>query len=67
MEWAGVPMASIGAAFWGLVFGFAISLLLERADFREEQHAREEKAAREEQAAPEGRVAREEQAPRGRG
>ena len=43
---AGVPMASIGAAFWGLVFGFAISLLLERADFRAEQVAREEQAAR---------------------
>lgn len=31
---AGVPMASIGAAFWGLVFGFLVSWLLEREDFR---------------------------------
>lgn len=31
---AGVPMLSIGAAFWGLVFGFAASFLLERADFQ---------------------------------
>jgi benzoate membrane transport protein len=30
---AGVPLASIGAAFWGLMFGFAASLMLERADF----------------------------------
>jgi benzoate membrane transport protein len=30
---AGVPVAGIGAPFWGLVFGFAVSALLERADF----------------------------------
>ena len=31
---AGLPIASIGAPFWGLVFGFAISALLERDDFK---------------------------------
>ena len=31
---ADVPLASIGAPFWGLVFGFAISALLERDDFK---------------------------------
>ncbi len=31
---ANVPIASIGAPFWGLVFGFALSWLLERSDFR---------------------------------
>lgn len=31
---ADVPIAGIGAPFWGLVFGFAVSWLLERADFR---------------------------------
>ena len=31
---ADVPIAGIGAAFWGLVLGFAASWLLERADFR---------------------------------
>ena len=31
---ADVPVFNIGAAFWGLVFGFAVSWLLERADFR---------------------------------
>jgi benzoate membrane transport protein len=30
---AGVPIANIGAPFWGLVFGFVASALLERADF----------------------------------
>ncbi|MGJ4952297.1 benzoate/H(+) symporter BenE family transporter [Bradyrhizobium sp. HKCCYLS20291] len=30
---ADVPLLNIGAAFWGLVAGFAISWLLERADF----------------------------------
>ncbi len=30
---ADVPVFNIGAAFWGLVFGFAISWLLERKDF----------------------------------
>ena len=38
---AGVPMASIGAAFWGLVFGFIVSLLLERDDFRAAELERE--------------------------
>jgi benzoate membrane transport protein len=31
---ADVPVFNIGAAFWGLVIGFAISWLLERDDFR---------------------------------
>jgi benzoate membrane transport protein len=31
---AGLPIASIGSPFWGLVFGFAASALLERDDFR---------------------------------
>jgi benzoate membrane transport protein len=31
---ADVPIFNIGAAFWGLVFGFLISWLLERSDFR---------------------------------
>ena len=31
---ADVTLFNIGAAFWGLVFGFAVSLLLERGDFR---------------------------------
>jgi benzoate membrane transport protein len=31
---AGLPIANIGAPFWGLVFGVAASLLLERQDFR---------------------------------
>lgn len=31
---ADVPIFNIGAAFWGLVLGFGISWLLERADFR---------------------------------
>jgi benzoate membrane transport protein len=30
---ADVTIFNIGAAFWGLVFGFAISWLLERRDF----------------------------------
>jgi benzoate membrane transport protein len=30
---ADVPVFGIGAAFWGLVFGFVVSGLLERADF----------------------------------
>jgi benzoate membrane transport protein len=29
-----LTLANIGAPFWGLVFGFAVSWLLERADFR---------------------------------
>jgi benzoate membrane transport protein len=31
---ADVAIFNIGAAFWGLVFGFAVSWLLERGDFR---------------------------------
>ncbi len=31
---ADVPIFNVGAAFWGLVFGFGISWLLERRDFR---------------------------------
>lgn len=31
---SGISIASIGAPFWGLVFGFAVSWLLERDDFR---------------------------------
>jgi len=31
---ADVPIFNVGAAFWGLVIGFAVSWLLERADFR---------------------------------
>lgn len=31
---ADVPIFNIGAAFWGLVFGFGISWLLERKDFQ---------------------------------
>ena len=31
---AGLPIAGIGSPFWGLVFGFAISALLERDDFK---------------------------------
>ena len=30
---ADVPLLNVGAAFWGLIAGLAISLLLERADF----------------------------------
>ena len=30
---ADVPILNVGAPFWGLVFGFAVSWLLERADF----------------------------------
>jgi len=30
---ADVPILNIGAPFWGLVFGYAVSLLLERSDF----------------------------------
>jgi benzoate membrane transport protein len=29
----GVPMFNIGAPFWGLVFGVAASLLIERGSF----------------------------------
>lgn len=42
---AGVPMASIGAAFWGLVFGFLVSFLLERDDFRAFALERSERGA----------------------
>jgi len=31
---AGVPIVNIGAPFWGLVFGFAVSALLEQGDFK---------------------------------
>jgi benzoate membrane transport protein len=31
---SGIAIANIGAPFWGLVFGFAVSWLLEREDFR---------------------------------
>ena len=31
---ADVPIFSIGAAFWGLVFGFGVSWMLERGDFK---------------------------------
>ena len=31
---ADVPIYNIGAPFWGLVFGFAVSWTMERADFR---------------------------------
>ena len=31
---ANVPIFNIGAPFWGLVFGFALSWLLERKDFQ---------------------------------
>jgi benzoate membrane transport protein len=31
---ADVPLFNIGAPFWGLVFGYAASRLLERGDFR---------------------------------
>ncbi len=30
---AGVSIYGIGAAFWGLVFGFAVALIVERSDF----------------------------------
>jgi benzoate membrane transport protein len=30
---ADMPLLNVGAAFWGLVAGFAISWLLERSDF----------------------------------
>jgi benzoate membrane transport protein len=34
---ANVPIAGVGAPFWGLVFGFTASWLLERDDFRQEK------------------------------
>jgi benzoate membrane transport protein len=34
---ADVPIFNIGAPFWGLVFGFAVSWLLERAEYRSPQ------------------------------
>lgn len=34
---ANVPIAGVGAPFWGLVFGFATSWLLERDDFQQEK------------------------------
>jgi benzoate membrane transport protein len=33
---ADVPLFNVGAAFWGLVAGFAVSWLLERSDFAAE-------------------------------
>jgi benzoate membrane transport protein len=30
---ADIPLFNIGAAFWGLVAGFAVSWLMERGDF----------------------------------
>jgi benzoate membrane transport protein len=33
---ADVPLLNVGAAFWGLVAGFAIAWLLERSDFAAE-------------------------------
>jgi benzoate membrane transport protein len=36
---ADVPLLNVGAAFWGLIAGLAISLLLERGDFSAEQEA----------------------------
>jgi benzoate membrane transport protein len=33
---ADVPLLNVGAAFWGLVSGIIISILLERADFTSE-------------------------------
>ena len=30
---AGVSVAGIGAAFWGLVFGYAVARIAERKDF----------------------------------
>jgi benzoate membrane transport protein len=33
---ADVPLLNVGAAFWGLVSGFAIAWLLERSDFAAE-------------------------------
>jgi benzoate membrane transport protein len=35
---ANVPIFNIGAPFWGLVFGFALSWLLERKDFQSRKH-----------------------------
>lgn len=36
---ADVPLLNVGAAFWGLLAGLAISLLLERADFKAEEQS----------------------------
>jgi benzoate membrane transport protein len=36
---ADVPLLNVGAAFWGLLAGLAISVLLERADFGAEKNA----------------------------
>jgi benzoate membrane transport protein len=30
---ADVPLLNVGAAFWGLIAGLAVSALLERSDF----------------------------------
>ena len=37
---ANVAIFNIGAPFWGLVFGFALSWLLERKDFHAQGNAR---------------------------
>ena len=37
---ADLPVLHIGAAFWGLVAGLAVSLLLERGDFAQEAQIR---------------------------
>jgi len=38
---ADVPLLNVGAAFWGLVAGIVVSVLLERADFKPEPDATE--------------------------
>ena len=40
---AGQPLLNIGAPFWGLVFGYAASRLMERRDFASAENTREEK------------------------
>jgi benzoate membrane transport protein len=35
-----ISILNIGAAFWGLIAGIAVSFLLERADFTERRSAR---------------------------
>jgi len=34
---ADVPLLNVGAAFWGLIAGLVVSVLLERTDFSTEQ------------------------------
>ena len=38
---AGIPMFNIGAPFWALIAGTLVSLLLERADWREARAQRD--------------------------